>query len=44
MDYYFGKCIVIKSNQEAWLKPYIDINTAKKKKQKMVLKQIFLKY
>ena len=32
---------VIKLHQRAWLKPYIDIN-AKKKKQKMNLKKIYL--
>ena len=31
---------VIQFNQEAWLKPYVDINT--KKKQKMILKSISL--
>ena len=34
---------VIKFNQNAWLKPYIDVNTGlRKKKQKMILKD-FLK-
>ena len=33
---------VIKFNQTAWLKPYIDINTYLRKKQKMILKKIFL--
>ena len=32
--------IIIKSNQKAWLKPYIDMNTDLKK-QKMSLKKIF---
>ena len=33
---------VIRFNQEAWLKPYMEMNTEKKKKkQKMVLKKIF---
>ena len=31
---------VIQFNQEAWLKPYVDINT--KKKQKIILKSISL--
>ena len=31
---------VIKFNQNAWLKPYVDINT--EIKQKMILKKIFL--
>ena len=34
-------CRVIKSNQNAWLKPYIDMNTDLIKKQKMILKKIF---
>ena len=33
---------VIKFNEKAWLKPYIDMNTDLKKKQKMILKKIFL--
>ena len=33
---------VIKFNQNALLKPYIDMNTDLKKKQKMILKKIFL--
>ena len=33
---------VIKFNQNVWLKPYIDKNTDLRKKQKMVLKKIFL--
>ena len=31
---------VIKFNQNAWLKPYIAMNT--EKKQKMILKKVFL--
>ena len=33
---------VIKSNQNAWQKPYIDVNTDLRKKMKMILKNIFL--
>ena len=33
---------VIEFNQEAWLKPYIDMNTELKKIAKMILKKIFL--
>ena len=33
---------VIQFNQEDWLKPYIDMNTKLKKKQKMVLQKISL--
>ena len=32
---------VIKFNQNAWLKPYIDMNTDLKEKQKMILKNTF---
>ena len=32
---------VIQFNQEAWLKPYIGMNTELRNKQKMVLKMIF---
>ena len=34
---------VIKFNQNAWLKPYIDMNTDLRKKVKMILKNIFFK-
>ena len=34
---------VIKFNQRAWFKPYIDVNTKKEKKQKMNLKKKFFK-
>ena len=33
---------LIKFNQNAWLKPYIDMNTDLKKKAKMILKKTFL--
>ena len=34
---------IIEFNQEAWLKPYIDMNTElKKKRQKVILKKTFL--
>ena len=33
---------VIEFNQKSWLKPYIDMNTELKKKQKMILKKISL--
>ena len=35
---------VIKFNQNAWLKPYTDMKTDVKKKQKLILKKIFLKF
>ena len=34
MDYYFTKSIVIKFDQKAWLKPYVDMNTVEKKSKK----------
>ena len=34
----------IKSNQNAWVWSYIDMNTGLKKKQKMVLKKTFLSW
>ena len=33
---------IIEFNQEAWLKPYIDMNTKLRKTAKMILKKIFL--
>ena len=33
---------VTKLNQNAWLKPYIDVNTDLTKKTKMILKRTFL--
>ena len=33
---------VIQFNQEAWLKPYTDINTKFRKKKKIILKKISL--
>ena len=33
---------LIKFNQNAWLKPYIDMNTDLKKEAKMILKKTFL--
>ena len=32
---------VIKFNQNDWLKPYIDMNTKLRKKQKIVLRKTF---
>ena len=34
---------VVKFNENDWLKPYIDMNTDLRKKQKMILKKTFLK-
>ena len=34
---------VVKFNEYAWLKPYIDMNTDLRKKKKMILKKTFLK-
>ena len=34
MDYFLKNFIVIKSNQNAWLKPYVDMNADLTKKQK----------
>ena len=34
---------VIQFNREAWLKPYIDLNTKKDKKQKVNLKRVSLR-
>ena len=34
---------VIKFNKKTWLKTYIDMNAELKKKQKVILKNIFLK-
>ena len=33
---------MIKCNQNAWLTPYVDLNTDLRKKQKIILKNIFL--
>ena len=33
---------IIEFNKKEWLKPYIDMNTELGKKQKMILKKIFL--
>ena len=33
-----------KFNQEAWQKPYIDMNTEFRKKQKMILRKNFLSW
>ena len=35
---------VIRFNQNAWLKPYIDMNTDLEKKRKMILKKNFLSW
>ena len=34
---------VVKFNENDWLKPYIDMNTDLRKKQKLILKKTFLK-
>ena len=34
---------MIKFNQNAWLKPHIDIKLIQEKKQKMILKNFFFK-
>ena len=40
---FFGKVHkLIKINQNPWLKPYIDINTDLRKKEKLILKKICL--
>ena len=42
-DFVFKKVHrVIKLNQKAWLKSYIDMNTEVKKKPKMILRKTFL--
>ena len=33
--------LVANFNENAWLKPYIDMNTGLRKKAKMILKKIF---
>ena len=33
---------VIQFNQKAWLKPYIDMSTKLRQKQKLILKKFFL--
>ena len=33
--------LVVEKVSDAWLKPYIDMSTDLKKKQKMILKKIF---
>ena len=35
---------IIKSNQKAWLKPHININTDPRNKAKMILKKYFLSW
>ena len=35
-------CIIIRFNQNAWLKPYIDMNADQRKKAKMIFKNFFL--